>query len=271
MMLRANFHTHSTYCDGKNTLEEMVRSAIEKGMTAIGFSGHAYTPHDGSFCMSQEGTKQYQAEIAALQAKYQDKIDIYCGLELDYFSVADTKAFDYTIGSVHYVLKDGIYHDVDLCEEQFIKSVDTCWGGDAVLFAVDYFKLVGEIVQKTDADIIGHFDLVTKFNEGGKLFDETDPRYVAAWKAALEVLIPTGKLFEVNTGAISRGWRTAPYPAKPILREIAAMGGKVIITSDSHNKDTVDFGFAEAIEYAKSCGVTGIYTLAGRPIEQKRI
>lgn len=271
MMPRANFHTHSTYCDGKNTLEEMVRSAVEKGMTAIGFSGHAYTPHDGSFCMSQEGTEQYQAEIAALQEKYKDKIDIYCGLELDYFSVADTKAFDYTIGSVHYVLKDGIYHDVDLSEERLIKSVDTCWGGDIISFAEDYFKLVAEIVKKTDADIIGHFDLASKFNEGGKLFDENDPRYVAAWQAALKELIPTGKLFEINTGAISRGYRTSPYPAKPILKEIAASGGKVMITSDSHSKDTLDFRFDEAIEYAKSCGVTEFYTLAGRPIEQKKI
>lgn len=271
MIPRANFHTHSTYCDGKNTLEDMVRAAVNKGMTAIGFSGHGYTPHDDSFCMSQEGTEKYKAEIAALQEKYQDKIDIYCGLELDYFSVVDKNEFDYTIGSVHYVLKDGVYHDVDLSEEQLVKSVDTCWGGDAVLFAVDYFKLVADIIEKTHADIIGHFDLVTKFNEGGKLFDKNDPRYVAAWKAALQKLIPAGKLFEVNTGAISRGYRTMPYPAKPILQEIAAMGGKVIITSDSHNKDTLDFGLAEAKAYAKSCGITEIYTLAGRPIEQKKI
>jgi len=29
--LKVNFHTHSTFCDGKNTPEENVISAIKKG------------------------------------------------------------------------------------------------------------------------------------------------------------------------------------------------------------------------------------------------
>ncbi len=36
----ANFHTHTVFCDGRNTPEEVVLSAIEKGFSAIGFSGH---------------------------------------------------------------------------------------------------------------------------------------------------------------------------------------------------------------------------------------
>ena len=37
-----NFHTHTTYCDGKETAEQMVQAAIAKGFTRLGFSGHGF-------------------------------------------------------------------------------------------------------------------------------------------------------------------------------------------------------------------------------------
>ena len=39
-MIRANFHTHSTFCDGRNTPQQMVDRALELGFVALGFSGH---------------------------------------------------------------------------------------------------------------------------------------------------------------------------------------------------------------------------------------
>ncbi len=47
----ANFHTHTVFCDGKNTPEEIVLFAIESGFSAIGFSGHGYTAFDLRYCM----------------------------------------------------------------------------------------------------------------------------------------------------------------------------------------------------------------------------
>ena len=42
-MILTDLHVHTNYCDGKNTPEEMVLAAIEKGMECIGFSVHSYT------------------------------------------------------------------------------------------------------------------------------------------------------------------------------------------------------------------------------------
>ena len=39
-----DLHTHTTYCDGQHTTEEMVLAAINKGMKRIGFSGHSPRP-----------------------------------------------------------------------------------------------------------------------------------------------------------------------------------------------------------------------------------
>ena len=77
--------------------------------------------------------------------------------------------------------------------------------------------MVSDIYNKTKCDIIGHFDLITKFNEGNALFDASDERYKSAAKAAAEALLKTPAVFEVNTGAMSRGYRDEPYPAKEIL------------------------------------------------------
>ena len=85
-MILRDFHVHSTYCDGKSTLEETVLAAIEKGIRHLGFSGHSYTPFDEGYCMSPSDTKRYVAEIKTLKEKYKDKIKIYCGIEKDVFS-----------------------------------------------------------------------------------------------------------------------------------------------------------------------------------------
>ena len=48
-MILEDFHVHSTYCDGNNSLEEMVRAAVDLKMSRIGFSGHAYTSFDDTY------------------------------------------------------------------------------------------------------------------------------------------------------------------------------------------------------------------------------
>jgi len=67
--------------------------------------------------------------------------------------------------------------------------------------------------------------------------------------------------FEINTGAVARGYRSSPYPAPDMLEELKKMNGMVIISSDCHAKTQIDFGLADAAEYAKSKGfVSGGFT-----------
>ena len=187
--MRSEFHIHTLYCDGKNTCEEIVLKALEKGFDAIGFSGHSYTDFDKSYCMSRKNTALYVNDVRELKNKYKDKIRIYCGIEQDIFAPEQNFEPDYIIGSVHYVLKDGIYIPVDESREKLVASVKEYYGGDFYAFAKDYFGEVGNVAKITDCDIIGHFDLVSKFNEGYVLFDENDSRYVSLWHDALDELI----------------------------------------------------------------------------------
>lgn len=254
-MILQDLHTHTVYCDGKNTPEEMVRAAIAKGMSRIGFSGHCYTFFDTSYCMSEDGVRAYCAEIAALKEKYKGQIEIRCGVEQDYYATASTAPFDYVIGSVHYVKCGEEYLPVDESEAVLLDGVAKHFGGDIYAFAERYFATVGDVIAKTNADIIGHFDLISKFNEGERLFDESHPRYVAAYTAAIDRLLPYGKPFEVNTGAISRGYRTHPYPSAAMLRYVAKKGGNVILSGDSHSAETLCYRFEKWYAECKKIGV----------------
>lgn len=261
MIVRQNLHTHTVYCDGKNTAEEMIISAIDKGMTSIGFSGHALTPHDTSYCMSKENTLIYADDILKLRDIYKDKIKIYIGLEQDFFSDIPQIKCDYLIGSVHYVFKNGEYIPVDESKEILLSGVNRLYGGDIYSFLEDYFSLTADIYDKTRCDIVGHMDLPEKFNADGGLFDRTNPRYKAAYKNALRKLVKQGVIFEINTGAISRGYTDLPYPHKNILTEIAETGGKITVSSDSHDVNTVNFKLNEMCSLAKMCGFKDIYFL----------
>lgn len=245
-MAYSNFHTHCTYCDGKDTPRELVEYAVAHGCTALGFSSHSWLS-DGylPYFLTPESEKRYKAEIRALQAEYADRIRIYLGVERDYFTEMDTSDYDYVIGSVHDVFKNGVYCPTDASRQLQLDAVRRHYGGDFYAFAEDYFALVGQVYEKTHCDIVGHFDLITKFNEKGDLFSTAHPRYIAAADAALEKLMHRGLTFEVNTGAISRGYRKTPYPEPRILAKLRSAGEKIIYTSDCHDKKDLLCGLPE--------------------------
>ena len=253
-MIKQNLHTHSIYCDGINTLEEMTEAAIKRGFSSIGFSGHCYTPFDNSYCMSLENTKKYCADIDKLKEKFKNQIKIYKGIEYDLYSEYETSEFDYIIGSVHYILKDGIYIDVDLSAESVAEAVKTHFNGDYMAYVKAYFNEITKVPEKTGCNILGHFDLVSKFCEQADFFDIKTEEYLNCAIDAVRTVSKKIKVFEVNTGAMSRGYRTLPYPSIEILTEMKKTGMMPIISSDCHNSAHIDYGFDIAYKLIKNAG-----------------
>ena len=263
--MKCNFHTHSKFCDGKDSPEELVKAAIQKGFFALGFSSHSYTKMDKSFALSPQKAEKYRTEIAALKEKYKGKIELYCGIEQDYFSEEPTDCYDFVIGSVHYVLKNGEYVCVDNTAEIVKDAVDRLYGGDFDALAEDYFALVAKVAEKTNADIIGHFDLVSKFSEKNGYGESK--RFLAAAQKAVKALVPYGLPFEINTGAMARGVRSVPYPSPEILKMIKKHGGEIMLSSDCHDKNCLDFAFDKATDLARNIGFTRIAVIKGGKIE----
>lgn len=253
-----NFHTHTVFCDGKSTAEEVVRSAIRKGFTALGFSGHGYTAFDPHYCMHDyEG---YIAEVDRLKGVYKKEIQIYLGIEEDSLSPVDRSRFDYLIGSSHYLLIDGRYYSVDSSRESSLACL-ACFHGDAAAMAEAYYSAFCGYIEARKPDIIGHFDLITKFDEmDAPLFLE-DPRYEAIAEKYITRAAQSGCIFEVNTGAISRGMRTTPYPSEKLLHILKRLDARLILSSDSHHADTLDCAFDETKARLRDVGFTQLMTL----------
>lgn len=257
MMHFSNLHTHTTFSDGKNTPEEVVRAAIIKQMCAIGFSDHSYTPCDESYCIPAAAIPAYCGEIRRLQEIYRNEIDVLLGLELDACSECHRTAYDYLIASVHYLCIGGACYPVDHSLRQQTDCINRAFHGDKVRMAKRYFSDVYAHVAATHPDIVGHFDVITKFG----LFDDAMTDYRETAKKAVREVLQICPIIELNTGAISRGVRAVPYPEDYLLYEILNAGGKITLSADAHVAETIDSGFSEAIMRLRRIGYEKIYFL----------
>lgn len=268
-----NLHTHTTHCDGKSTPREIVETAIAKGFDSIGFSCHARTEKKSDY--EVKSVQKYIDDIENLKAEYADKLEIFTGCELDYYSKGcmPLEKFDYKIASVHTA-----YHESGECvvfdysPEFAIKCVKNVFGGDGVKYAELYYRTLAALPTRFAFDLVGHFDLVTKFSElYPDLIDTESKRYKNAALEALHSLKPHCDFFEVNTGAIARGYRTTPYPAPFILDEMKSLNCKLILTSDCHDANLLDCHFNESKEYLKSHGIDVVYNLTKNGFVGERI
>ena len=255
MRYKQNLHIHSTYVDGKDTPEEMVLEAISKGFDSIGFSEHSYLPYSPrSSRFTEAQAKRYAEEVHDLKRKYQDQIQIFCGLEYDFYSNMDTAPFDFLIGSVHYLDCGGQIVSFDKGLPETIDYIRTYFDCDALAFAKKYYETVARLPEKASFDILGHFDLITKNNEAGKFLDVSSKEYLGIGFETIHALKGKIPFFEVNTGSLARGYRTTPYPQLEFLREFRQQGFGVMITSDCHDKNFIDFFYPEAEALIRAAG-----------------
>ncbi len=253
-MIRRDYHVHTTFCDGHDSPTEVAKAAYEQGVTSLGFVAHSDTYFDRSYCLKEQDYATYLAEISSLKAAYDGKMEILCGIEQDYYSLAPTDSFDFVIGSVHYLKCGKEFIPIDESAQILQDAIARCFGGDVYAMVEAYFATVADVVNRTSCTILGHFDLIAKFHEVCPLFDQTHVRYVAAYQSAIDALVPYGIPFEINTGAISRALRTTPYPSADILAYLKQKGGRVLLSSDSHKKETLCFQFDQWEQVAKELG-----------------
>lgn len=275
-MRKQNLHTHSTYCDGKDSLEEMICSAIDKNFQSIGFSSHCYSglAFDDCGIKTKDKYYKYLDELDELKAKYQGKIEIFRAVELesrvaDGFYPNKDKALDYAIGSVHWFYLDNKCWAVDYTPEVFLEA-EYAFGTKRKLIE-SYYEEISKFASSSDYDILGHIDLVTKFSERMNWNFESNSWYRDAAITALECAIKHDKFIEVNTGAISRGYRTTPYPAPFLLKRIKELNGRVILSSDCHNKNNLDCYFKESLDLLTSYDINELYFLTKDGFKGKNI
>ncbi len=256
-----NLHTHTIYCDGADTPEAIILAALEKGFSSIGFSGHSYMDFSPAYKKMGDRTEIYKAEVKRLKEKYKDIIKVYLGLEVELYAIPDLSEYEYLIGSSHYFFIDGKHVPFDRDDKEVENVINNYFGGNGMEYAKAYYKLLAELPSYAKFDIIGHFDLITKHSDKREFFDTSSKEYLDAAFEAIDALAGKIPFFEVNTGAIARGYRKTAYPMPEIIKELKRRDFGAVITSDCHDKNKLDYMFAEATELLRSCGFNEKYIL----------
>ncbi len=271
MDITSTLHNHCTLCDGESTPREMINAAISLGFTDFGMSCHGYAPFDPE--CSIESEKAYLMAMSRLKKEYSGKIRLWCGIEEDLFAPsACREEYDYIIGDVHYAHDpaSGENIAIDGSENDFARALNLIYGGDVMRLIAQYYEnMVKAAEQKPD--ILGHFDLIVKNNRSGAFFREDDDRYISCALEALRACIDCGVIFEVNTGAMARQKRAAPYPAGFLLKELNRLGGRVTLSADCHRKDLLVSHLDAALSAIQSAGFKTILVWENGKFTEKEI
>lgn len=264
-MIRQNLHTHTRFCDGTGTPADMAQAALNAGLTSLGFSEHSRLPWDASWGITPEKASAYRSSVADVKAAFAGRLSVFCGLEWDAASPPeDAVGYDYIIGSVHHIRTANGYFATDDPPDAVRAVCAGCFQNDPNRMADAYFAGYRELAEQPFVDIVGHFDLLVKHNDTHRLFRETSPRFLDAAMDAMDILLKAGKLFEVNTGGMGRGWRSVPFPAPALLRELRLRNARMILSSDAHTPETVTAAFAEAEALLREIGFSETWELTER-------
>lgn len=249
----SNLHTHTLFSDGKKTAEENVARAIELGFVSLGFSDHSPTPMWGEdFITGKE--KEHTSLIRSIADKYSEKIDVFAGLELDSFFDFHREYYDYVIASVHFIKVGEEFPPVDWSGDSQRETIAKHFGGKDIDFVKTYFNDFVSHVENCKPDIIGHFDLFTKFG----VINTDSEEYRHTVTEAIEEIVKICPRFEINTGAIFRGYKNSVYPEPFALSEIKRLGGSICINSDCHDGVNLNGAFDKAYRAALDAGFTHI-------------
>jgi histidinol-phosphatase (PHP family) len=272
-MAWTNYHCHCDLCDGEEGMRAYVEAALDRGFSALGFSSHAPLPFPASWCLGRgarpAALESYRREVDVLRRFYRGRIDVRAGLEVDYIpglmgpSDSAFAAFDYRIGSIHFVgaTAEGRPWQMDDTPETFARGLSEQYDGDIRPLVADYYRALIDMVRFERPDIVGHLNLVKKYNKAGRYFDEGEAWYVNLVDGVLRAIAESGCLVELNTGGMARGWTEEPYPSPWILRRCRDLGIPMVLDSDCHRSADIDFGFREAAKLLLSCGYSEIMEL----------
>jgi len=262
----ANYHTHSTYCDGKEDIYTFIKKAIEQKMRQLGFSSHAPIPVLTNWTITDEFTLElYCKEVLKFKEEFKNTIELFLALETDYIpnistsfdALKNTYHLDYIIGAVHLV-KIPDSNDVWFVagkQYYFDKGLEQYFNNDIKKAVTTYYHQLCDMITNERFDIIAHIDKI-KLNNDNRFFNENESWYKACVNEMLVLMKENGIILEVNTRSYYQKKRTDVYPSDWILRQAFLMKIPVIVNSDAHHSDELTKGFDYAFAKLKQAGYT---------------
>jgi histidinol-phosphatase (PHP family) len=250
-------------------MEEFVKFAIAKGVRKYGFSSHAPLPFLTKWTMPEDDFDDYKSEFQRLKQKYQNNIQLYFGLEVDYIDNCSSvnnnffldKNFDYLIGSIHYLdkLAENSYWTIDGDFIEFDKGLNELYDGDIRLAVNCFYKISTKMIQQSGFDILGHFDKISLHATRYKDFDPSSYWYKNLVGDALQLVKEKGLILEINTKSITEKGVTYPHQQfYPLINELQI---PIVVNSDCHYPTNIIEGFETTYKALKAAGFKTMYQL----------
>lgn len=238
MLHDTHMHTHHSG-DSDAPVEEMIKSAINKGLDGLCFTDHFdydYPDEPDLFLLDFDA---YYNEVKALREKYAGNFSIRWGIEIGLQpqitktnrDVTARYPFDFVIGSSHVV------HGTDPYYPKYYagRSEEDAYR--------EYFESILENLHTdVDFDVYGHIDYVVRYGPNRNRY-YSYKRYAEIIDEILRTLIAQGHGIELNTGGFKYGLGH-PNPTEEILARYRELGGEIItIGADAHAPEHVAYDF----------------------------
>ncbi len=244
-----NFHTHTQFCDGHDTIDAMCGQAVRCNYSHLGFSPHSPIAIPSPCNMKTSDVKSYLQAIEQAKSKY-PSLNIYAGMEMDFLDSAeitptqqliDTSILDYKISSVHFIKDNhGLYVDIDGSSERFKRNLIDFFDNNLSIVLERFFNSSIAMIEQGGFDIIGHYDKIAMNASAVDAEIETTRAYLEMADALTNKIINAGITVEINTKAYDKYNRIYPHPRH--WEKLIKANIPIIINSDAHYANKLTAG-----------------------------
>ena len=250
-----NLHSHTQFCDGRDSMEAIADAARDAGMVYLGFTPHSPVPIKSPCNMLMKQLDEYYAETDRLREKHVGVMEVGRSLEIDYLGpdygphvdIMQRQPLDYRLGSVHFVPnQSGVLLDCDGRFERFAGYLKDGYGDDLRYVVEKYFEQVLMMIERGGFELLGHFDKIAGNASQAWPGLEDERWYEALIDDVVSGAASNGLVVEINTKAYAEKGRF--YPAERWWNKLIEAGVAVAIDSDVHSASKIMSGRAEALE-----------------------
>ncbi len=255
-----NFHTHTQFCDGKDSMLSMAESATEVGLDYLGFTPHAPISCQSPCNMSFDRVDKYfnefdkvcqwcakRSDMRLLKSMEIDYLSKDFGPHIDYFQ---KMPLDYILASVHFVpSQDGIPIDCDGRFNRFNTYLTIYFKGDLRYVVEKYFEQVLTMMELGGFDVLGHFDKIALNASLARPGIETEHWYESLVDDVISHIESSNVIVEVNTKAFEEHKRL--YPSQLWISKLLHKNLPIMVNSDAHYKDKIISGREDAFSIIK--------------------
>ena len=236
-----------------------LEAAEEAGVGELGVSEHVYRFRDALSIWRHEFWEEQARDDLTAYCEFVRSTPLRLGIEADFVPGAEDRiaalleahAFDYVVGSIHFIGDVAVDHSgFDAWEAT--GDPDRVWRR--------YFESLAEAARSGLFDILAHPDLVKVWGKGRPLPDR-DPRFY--YEPAVEAIAESGIAVELSTAGLRKPVGEL-YPARPLAEMCVDAGAPFALSSDAHLPEQVGFGYERALQFLDDLGVSEIAVFEGR-------